>query len=313
MSSLKPLAVALRSLGVDIRIDVSLAAHTTFRVGGPASILAEPSDEQQLLGVLRASADHGIPVLVLGRGSNLLVSDRGFTGVAVKLGRRFGQIEVRGGDLVAGGAATLPQVANRAARAGLGGLEFCVAIPGSVGGGVRMNAGAHGCAVGDVLTWARVVDGSHPAPFVLQAQEIGFDYRRSSIGPDTVVVQAAFRPTPADPRVIQERMQSFRDHRAATQPIDAPNAGSMFANPPGDFAGRLIEEVGAKGMFVGRAQVSNKHANFFLAHEPATAQDVYDLMAKVQSMVAEATGIVLRAEVRVVGEFEAPTGRRLIV
>lgn len=312
MSELEPLVAALEELGVSVRRQVPLATLTTFRVGGPAAILAEPSDLEQLSAVIRLSHESGVPMLTLGRGSNVLVSDRGFAGVVVKLGRTFADVRLLEGVLVAGAAATLPQVANRAARAGLGGLEFLVAIPGSVGGGVRMNAGAHGSAVGEVLGWAVVVGPDQDEPARLGPEELGFGYRRSSVAERMVVAEAGFIGEPADRNLIQERMQSFRDHRTETQPVDAPNAGSMFANPEGDFAGRLIEHVGAKGIFVGRAQVSPKHANFFLAHDGATAQDVYDLMSKIQGMVADLTGIVLRPEVRIVGEFEGASHARLV-
>lgn len=312
MSGLGSLAAALEGMGVALARDVPLAGLTTFRVGGPAALFVEASDEGQLQAVMHRCAEGLVPMLALGRGSNVLVSDRGFPGLVVKLGRAFARIEVRDGVLVAGGAATLPQVANRAANHDLGGLEFCVAIPGSVGGGVRMNAGAHGSSVGDVLAWARVLDPSHPEPRMLEHEDLGFGYRKSSIDAVMVVVQAGFRATVADRGQIQERMAAYRDHRTATQPVDAPNAGSMFANPEGDFAGRLIEQVGAKGMFVGKAQVSEKHANFFLAHDGATAQDVYNLLARVQTMVAESAGIVMRPEVRIIGEFDEPSGWRLV-
>ena len=292
-----------------VRRGAPLAPLTTYRLGGPAAVLAEienASDASVLAGVLARAVD--VPLLFLGRGSNTVVSDEGWPGVVVHAGTALSWIEAgsQEGSVVAGAGTSLPQLANWAARRGLTGLEFLVSIPGSVGGGVRMNAGAHGGEIADRLVAARVLDLRSCSLDEIAVADLGMGYRRSALADAQLVVDARFSLDPAPSAAIRERMESFRRHRAATQPGAALNAGSVFKNPPGDFAGRLVEAAGLKGFSVGGARVSEMHANFFVAGPGATAQDVFDLVHAVRAKVKAATGVELEPEVRFAGSFRAP-------
>lgn len=304
------MAAALDRVGFGGRIDAgaSLAPLTTYRLGGPASLLVEPASDDDLVRLGVAARDLDVPVLVVGRGSNLVVSDHGWRGIAVRLGPAFSWIaEGREGIVRAGGATSLPQVANRAARLGRAGLEFAVGIPGAVGGAVRMNAGAHGAEVGDVLVDVVYVDLEGGTTETRRGGELGFSYRRAATLPPTaIVVAAAFGLAAADPSEIRDRMTRWRRHRAATQPGAVQNAGSVFRNPPGDSAGRLVEAAGLKGLRRGGAEVSRLHANFFMALPGARAQDVYDLVVEVRRRVLEVHGVDLVPEIHFVGAFEGP-------
>ena len=303
-------AAALRSsVRGEVTVDAPLAAFTSFRLGGAAAILVEAHDESDLVATASVAATSRLPILSLGRGSNLLVSDRGYPGIVVRLGKGFEWIADSGDGLEAGGATPLPRLANRAAGRGLCGLEFAVAIPASLGGAVRMNAGAHGSSLAEVLDWVRLYRLGETAPAVLPATELGMRYRSTTLDDNDVVCAARLALIPAPPGEgveIARRMQRYRDHRAATQPGEARNAGSMFKNPAGVSAGRLIDEAGMKGHRAGRAEVSEKHANFFLARPGATAQDVHRLLVEVQAAVLDRTGVLLTPEVRLIGSFEQP-------
>jgi UDP-N-acetylmuramate dehydrogenase len=297
-----------------------LAGFTTYRLGGPAALLFRPAGIADLEVLARAlhEADpqRAIEVLAVGRGSNLVVSDAGWPGLAVHLGSAFAWIrawtedDAPGGGVRAGAGTSLPQLANWAARRGLAGLEWAVGVPGSVGGAVRMNAGAHGTETSDALVEAEVFDLVEARLERRPAQALDLSYRHSNLGPDDVVVEAFFSLALEDAAAIKERTESFRKHRAATQPGAAQNAGSVFTNPPGDSAGRLVEAAGLKGFRVGGASVSELHANFFMAGAGATAQDVFDLVAAVRSRVLIASGVDLVPEIRFVGAFDpAPEPR----
>lgn len=310
--SVRSLAADLQAAGFRGRceLDVPLARFTTYRLGGPAALFVEPSDRddvERLSSVLARSAE--VPVLPLGRGSNLVVSDRGFPGVVVRLDASFSYVEpwAEGGPggLRAGAAVTMPQVANWAARRGIAGFEWMISIPGSIGGGVRMNAGAHGGDVADVLREASIWRlGSADVEEVSEAC-LDYSYRHSNLSDGVLVLEARFAGTEAEPSVIRERMESFRKHRAETQPGALQNAGSVFKNPPGDSAGRLVEEAGLKGFKIGGAHVSELHANFFIAGDEARAQDVRALVATVRAKVLERFGVDLQPEIRFIGEFDA--------
>jgi len=281
-----------------------IAALTSLRVGGRAAIFAEPHGEEDLAALARLITAEGLPCFVLGRGSNVLVSDDGFPGLVLHLGSFFDWVRGEGQVIHAGASTDLPRLSNYAARRGLSGLEFAVAIPATVGGAVRMNAGAHGAAISTVLDSARIFHLTGTALEILTASDLDLEYRSSSLRADDIVCSATFILKPADRDGIAERMQSNRRHRAQTQPSAAPNAGSMFANPPGASAGGLIEAAGLKGSKVGGAEVSHVHSNFFLARPGATAQNVYDLMARVQTRVREQSGILLVPEIRLFGAFD---------
>lgn len=291
----------------EVTTHASLAPFTSMRLGGAAAVLVEAAVEADLPATSAVAHEAGLPVMALGRGSNVLVSDAGFPGIVVRLGKGFEWIRDSGGGLEAGGATPLPRLANRAASRGLSGLEFAVAIPASLGGAVRMNAGAHDSSLSEVLHSARVYRFGAPEGTTMGVAELGMAYRRSGgLDPADIVCSARLCLPPGDPEEIARRMQRYRDHRAATQPAEPRNTGSMFKNPAGASAGRLIEETGLKGYRIGGAEVSVKHANFFLARPGATARDVYGLLAVVQSAVFERAGILLVPEVRLVGAFEGP-------
>lgn len=292
-----------------VRRVAALAPLTTYRLGGPAAVLVEPERAEDVSAVADALREApGVPVLILGRGSNTVVSDEGWPGLVIHAGPGLARIEEGGeqGSVVAGAGTSMPQLANWAARRGLTGLEFLVSIPGSVGGGVRMNAGAHGAEIADHLVAASVLDLGARSVSEIDVAALGMSYRRSALGDAQFVIDARFSLEPASPAAIRERMESFRRHRAETQPGAALNAGSVFKNPRGDFAGRLVEATGLKGFSVGGARVSEKHANFFVAGPGATAQDVFDLVHAVRTKVHAATGIELEPEVRFAGAFRAP-------
>ena len=288
-----------------------LAPFTTYRLGGTAAILVEAEVEEDLVATAAAAAGAGLPVLALGRGSNLLVSDDGFPGIVLRLGKGFDWIRGVAGEaeqLDAGGATPLGRLANWAARRALAGLEFAVAIPATVGGAVRMNAGAHDSSFSAVLGSARIYRLGEAAAADVPAAQLGMAYRSTGLGEHDLVCAARLRLQVAPADQIAARMQRYRDHRAATQPAEPRTAGSMFRNPPAPApsAGRLIEECGLKGFRVGAVEVSAKHANFFVASAGARASQVHDLLAAVQAAVAERTGVVLVPEVRLVGAFGGP-------
>ncbi|MDQ1480016.1 MAG: UDP-N-acetylmuramate dehydrogenase, partial [Actinomycetota bacterium] len=289
-------------LGGRVRRDVSSAELTTYRCGGLLSLFVRADAVADLVVVADAVRATGVPVLVVGRGSNLLVADRGFAGVAVTLGGEFEQLESDGdrARVRAGGAVPLPVLARRAAAAGVAGLEFFVGIPGSVGGAVRMNAGGHGADTDEVIVTARVVDLGDGTAREMSRAELGLGYRQSALSPLAVVVGAEFAGRGDDPAACNERVDEIVRWRREHQP-GGQNAGSVFTNPPGDAAGRLIEAAGCKGVRVGGAVVSEKHANFFVAEPGARAGDVYALVELVQQRVEASSGVHLEPELRCIG------------
>ena len=300
------LAAPLRAAGVaDVRTGAPLAELTTLRVGGPAAALVVAERDEDLAAVGAVCREAGRPWLVVGRGSNLLVADAGWPGVAVVLGRGFRGIELHttaeGGVAVLGGAEPLPTVAMRLADAGLAGAAWAAGVPGTVGGAVRMNAGAHGGQGADhlgVVDLVRLRSGSREQ---WPAAACGLSYRHSELPDDAVVVGATWQLAAGDRDAIRAEVREVRDWRRVHQPINEPNCGSVFTNPPGDSAGRLVEAVGAKGLRVGGAEVSTRHANFIVTRSGATAADVVALIVELRRRVEEATGIRLRPEVMVAG------------
>jgi UDP-N-acetylmuramate dehydrogenase len=284
--------------------DAPSAPLTTYRIGGPLAVLARPSSEAELLDVARVLGASGpeVPVLVVGRGSNLLVADDGFDGVAIVLADGFEDltIDATAARVRAGGALALPVLARRAAGAGVGGLEFYVGIPGSVGGAVRMNAGGHGRETREVLVKARIVDLTRAEIVDRDGRALELGYRYSNLTDRDVVVAAELAGAVDDVAACEERLAEIVRWRREHQP-GGSNAGSVFKNPPGDAAGRLIDECGLKGLRVGGAVVSDKHANFFLADAGARAGDVHDLVSEVRARVATATGVHLEPELQMVG------------
>ncbi|MGH2809081.1 MAG: UDP-N-acetylmuramate dehydrogenase [Actinomycetota bacterium] len=301
-----------------VALDHPLAGLTTYRLGGPAALYLEPEDADDvaaLADVLHDAGEH-VPLLPMGRGSNMVISDQGFDGIVIRLGMKFAWIRAKAGDgaaatgMIAGASTSLPLLANWAARRSLTGMEFAVAIPGSVGGGVRMNAGAHGTEISDTLESVQLFDLVEHRIATLGAGDLGLSYRRSNLTSDQVVLDATFDLTPGDEADIRDSMETYRRHRVETQPGALQNAGSVFKNPEGDWAGRLVEAAGLKGFRVGTVAVSELHANFFVAEDGGRAQDVYDLVYLVRARVQELFGVDLEPEIRFVGMFEAPERSR---
>ena len=276
--------------------DAPLAPLTTIRVGGTADWLLEVRSSRHVVRALRWADGAGVPVAVVGRGSNLLVSDEGFRGLVLRLRGPLEGISLRGERLWCGGGASLPRAVQRAANGGLEGLEWGASIPGTAGGAVAMNAGAHAGELAAALDWAVVCGpGGRRRAGV---DDLAFGYRRSAVGPGDVVTLVAFRLRPGDPAAIRARLAEFRGHRRATQPQGVRTFGSVFTNPEGDSAGRLLEAAGCKGMASGGARFSPVHANFIEASAGCRAADVLDLMAEGRRRVVAAGGPRLEPEVR---------------
>ena len=292
--------VAAAILGDRARRDAPLGGLTTYRVGGPAALLVEARDEDDLAAVARARRASGLPVIVVGRGSNLLVADAGFPGLAVTLGDGFAGIEIDGPRIRAGAAVSLPVLARRTAAAGLTGFEWAVGVPGSLGGAVRMNAGGHGSDMSAVLVAIRLFDLDSGAGAEVAAADLALGYRRSAVTASHVVVAAELALREGDRTKAEAKVAEIVRWRREHQP-GGPNAGSVFTNPPGDAAGRLVEAVGLKGHRVGSAAVSTKHANFIQADDGGSADDVRTLIAFVRQEVLDRTGVLLQPEVHQVG------------
>ena len=290
--------------GDRLRTRFVLAPLTTFRIGGPAALFLEPEGEPDLVAASEAVREAEIPVAILGKGSNVLVADEGFAGLVLRLGKGYRWSARAGGRLTAGGSMPLPALAGVALTHELSGLEFGVAIPASLGGAVKMNAGAHGAEVADVVESVDVFRLRAGVAEHVLAGDAGFRYRRSSLPGDGVVVAANVVLRPGDPTGIRARMHEAREWRRLTQPLAEPNCGSVFRNPAGDHAARLIEEAGAKGLSVGGASVSTKHANFVIAAEGTRAADVVTLIREVSDRVAGRTGVRLEPEVHVLGDLD---------
>jgi UDP-N-acetylmuramate dehydrogenase len=288
-------------VGSQLRVAFPLAPLTSFRIGGPAALFVEAQDDDALQAVGRAIDETGVPVAVIGKGSNILVSDDGFAGIVVRLGRGYRWAGRAGDLLTAGGAMPLPALAGIAMRHRLAGLEFGVAIPASLGGAVKMNAGAHGRSMSEVVERVEVYSLSQGARLSVPAEDAGFAYRRSSLPPDGIVVGAAARLEIGDEDGIRARMEEARDWRRRTQPLAEPNCGSVFKNPEGDHAARLIEAAGAKGLRLGGARVSEKHANFIVADPGASSSDVWKLIEEVRALVRSHAGVGLETEVELMG------------
>jgi len=287
-----------------------LAPLTTFRLGGPARLFLRAESIADLAALGEALGATGLPLLIIGRGSNMLVADAGWPGIVLHLGQHFRRIEVEGQQLEAGAATPLPSLAARSAAASLGGLAFAVAIPGSVGGGIRMNAGAHGSELADWLLWAEVVSLADPAaaPRRLKPGDIGMSYRRTGLPPDAVVTAARFVLTSAAEADVRAEIDEARHWRRDNQPVNQPNCGSVFANPEEMAAGRVVELLGLKGERHGGARVSEIHANFIVAADGARAADVLALIRHTMRRARDELGITLRTEVQLVGDFTSAAG-----
>ncbi|WP_245501312.1 UDP-N-acetylmuramate dehydrogenase [Lichenibacterium minor] len=300
MSLFDDLRAALPDFRGRLTAGDSLAAMSWFRVGGPAEVLMVPADEADLAGAL-ARIPAEVPVTPLGLGSNIILRDGGVPGVVLKLGRGFNAVAVETGGVVQAGAAVPDvKVARAAADAAVDGLAFFRGIPGSIGGALRMNAGAHGGETADVLVEARGVDRDG-TPVSFTRAEMGFSYRHCSVPPSVVFTGATFRGRPGDPAAILAEMDRITAAREASQPIREKTGGSTFKNPPGAKAWQLIDAAGCRGLTVGDAQMSEMHCNFLINRGRATAGDIEALGEEVRRRVRDASGVTLEWEIKRVG------------
>lgn len=279
-----------------------MANHTTFRIGGPADYLFLPGSEQEIIAVLKLTRQFSVPVTVIGNGSNMLVRDKGIRGLVLKLGENMSYVKKQGSCLVTGAGTILGDVSRYAENQHLTGMEFAVGIPGSIGGAVFMNAGAYEGEMSQIVTAVSAVcpDGTAKR-FTRDMLDFGY---RHSIFQDNhcIIYEVEVQLVLGQQRSINQRMCDFTQRRESKQPIELPSAGSTFKRPPGYFAGTLIEQAGLKGLRVGGAQVSEKHAGFIINAGGATARDVLALIEEVQQRVYEYAGVMLHPEVRIIGE-----------
>ena len=280
-----------------------MARFTTFRVGGPADVLVNIDSAAEISVALRAARAAGVPVTIIGNGSNLLVRDGGIRGLVMRISQPMSAITREGDTLHVQAGATLPAVAGFAQRSGLEGLAPMAGIPGTIGGAVIMNAGAYGGEMSQVVTRVDAIARSDGKPIRFEGRALGFAYRHSAMmDAGVIVTDVTLRLTPGDPDAIARRTEELLVARREKQPLEYPSAGSTFKRPEGAFAAKLIDDAGLKGLRIGDAQVSEKHAGFIVNLGSATASDILALMAEVQSRVRAASGITLEPEVRILGE-----------
>lgn len=299
---------ALRQrLAERVEFDVPLSRHTSLRIGGPADALATPADRAELAALLGLCAEHRLPVTLLGGGFNVLVREGGIRGVVVRLKRLRG-IERVADDLVRGEAgASHATITRFCIQHGLAGLEFGAGIPGTLGGWLAMNAGIGVREMKDVVRDIEVMDAEGRGTTTIPRAALDFRYRElAGLAPGSVVVAASLEVAASDRARVQAEVDRLLALRHATQPIDQPSCGSVFRNPPGDHAGRLIEAVGLKGSRAGGAEISSVHANFIVNHGDANASDVLCLIERARALVANRTGIELETEVRILGTALEP-------
>ena len=280
-----------------------LARYTTFRVGGPADVLVNINSAQEIAIALRAAKDAGVPATIIGNGSNLLVRDGGIRGLVIRLSNNFGHIEMKGEEIHAQAGATLRAVANFAQERGLGGMAPIAGIPGTIGGAVIMNAGAYGGEMSQIVTRVDAISLHDSKTVHFKGDHLGFAYRHSAMmDAQVIVTDVMLRLEPADPAEIAAKTQELLVSRREKQPLEFPSAGSTFKRPEGLFAAKLIDDAGLRGLRIGDAQVSEKHAGFIVNRGSATAADILALMDEVTRRVEAQFGVTLEPEVRILGE-----------
>ena len=286
-----------------IRFQEPMSLHTTFRAGGPARYMAMPEDEEEIRMLIRQCRHIGLPWFVVGNGSNLLVSDKGYDGLIIKLGRQYSKLSVEGREIRAQAGALLSRLARQAALHNLAGLAFAAGIPGTLGGGLTMNAGAYGGELSQVVKTVRVLD-SEGQLRMLTAEQMKFGYRTSMLKEDgPIALEAVIALKPGDAEEQLQKMEALNKKRREKQPLEYASAGSTFKRPEGYFAGQLIEQAGLKGLSVGDAQVSEKHCGFVINRGNATAAEIYTLCQRVRERVYEQFQVELMMEVRLLGDF----------
>ncbi|HIR88846.1 MAG TPA: UDP-N-acetylmuramate dehydrogenase [Candidatus Fimimorpha faecalis] len=288
----------------DVVLGEEMKYHTTFRVGGPAHFFVTPKTEEQLQSVLKLCKETDTPWFILGRGSNLLVSDRGFDGVVIHMQKHWNHYHTEENRIFAQAGAMMSAVSQEALRNGLTGFEFASGIPGTIGGGLRMNAGAYGGEMKQVVLSAKVMD-SNGTVLELSKDELELGYRTSTIGRNGyIALSCVIELQPGDPDCIRSTMEEMNAKRRQKQPLEYGSAGSTFKRPDGYFAGKLIQDAGLKGFSIGDAQVSEKHAGFVINRGNAKAADIMKLCKEVSRRVHEQFGVNLEMEVRRLGKFE---------
>lgn len=283
----------------NVKIDEDMKKHTTFKAGGKAAFLVTPDSEEKVKELIRFFNENEIANYIIGNGSNLLVRDEGFDGVILEIGSKLSEVVVNENKITAQAGALLSKTANQAYKSGLSGMEFASGIPGSVGGGVAMDAGAYGGELKDIVETVTMCD-ENGEEITLTVDEMDFSYRHSIVqDKNYIVLSATFSLTPGEPEKILETMNDLNQRRRDKQPLEYPSAGSTFKRPEGYFAGKLIQDAGLKGYSVGGACVSEKHSGFVINKGGATATDIITLIGDVQKIVKEKFGVELEPEVKI--------------
>ena len=300
MNIFEALEQLLSQQGIPFRTHVPMAPYTSFRIGGEVALLVEPTDEDQLVKAVCLVRESGLPSLLLGRGSNVLLPDEPMNAVIIRTAEMDTTVTVDGTTLHASAGAALIEIARAAQRAGLGGLEFAYGIPGSLGGALCMNAGAYGGEMSDVVHSVRVYDADKNEIYTLSAEQMTFSYRHSLLlsSPHLIALGAELALHRDDPEAIEARMRDYMSRRRDKQPLEYPSAGSVFKRPEGAFAGALIEQSGLKGCRIGGAMVSPKHAGFIVNVGGATAADVLALIQHIKYTVERDHGVLLETEIQ---------------
>jgi len=290
-------------VGGQVRRNEPLARHTSFRIGGPAALFVECDSVSDLSAALSIAAEEGLAWTILGKGSNVLASDSGYDGLVIVLGREFKRFSLDGDHLRCGAAVILAVVVQEAFKRGLTGLEFAVGVPGTVGGALAMNAGSRDAWIGSIVEDLTVYSPDRGL-FCVRGDEVAWSYRHAGIPRAAVLVEASLRLEVGDVDAIRRTMEASLRRRKSTQPLGLPSAGSVFVNPDGDSAGRLIEAAGLKGTAIGGAAISDVHANFIVNTGGATAADVVAVIARIRDTIRDKDGIELEPEIRFLGSFE---------
>lgn len=286
----------------DIETNADMRKNTTFKIGGPADILIKPRTVEEIKNTVALLNETKTPFFVMGNGSNLLVKDKGIRGAVIKIGKNFSDIQVYGNTISAQAGALLPSISNRAIQNNLSGFEFAAGIPGTLGGAIVMNAGAHGGEMKDIVTNVTLMDYEGNIK-VLSNKDMNFEYRKSILANEQyIVLSVEMELKPGNAEETKSIIKELRDKRTASQPLEYPSAGSTFKRPLNNFAGKLVEDAGLKGFTIGGAKVSEKHAGFVINNGNATAKDVLDLIEYAKNEVNNKFNILLEEEIKVVGE-----------
>lgn len=286
-----------------VKLNEPMKEHTTFRIGGNAEVMIFPESTEDIKNIIKIAKDGDIPVFILGNGSNLLVCDEGIEGIVIKLDSNFSSVRVEGNDVYAASGTHLSKIANVCLENSLSGFEFASGIPGTLGGAIKMNAGAYGGEMKDVVESAECIDMKGNI-FTLTKEELDFSYRHSAISDDVIVLSAHLRLNEGEKTSIKETMRVLNSRRKEKQPLEFPSAGSTFKRPEGYFAGKLIQDSGLKGYTVGGAQVSEKHCGFVINKDSATFKDVITLIQDVKNIVFDKFGVELCEEVKIIKRKE---------